>query len=49
MKVGSEEESKLLEFIEKFVADEESGLVEEESVEDVKKRVNAMLRELEGK
>lgn len=49
VKVGSEEETKLLEFIDKFVEDEESGLVEEESVENVKKRVNAMLKEIEDK
>lgn len=47
--VGSEEETKLLEFIEKFVEDEESGLVEEESVENIKKRVNALLKEIEDR
>lgn len=47
--VGSEEETALLAFIDKFVEDEESGLIEEESVEDVKKRVNAMLKEIEDR
>jgi hypothetical protein len=45
---GSEEEAALLEFLEKFVADEESGVVEE-SVEEVKKRVNAILKEIEDR
>jgi hypothetical protein len=49
LKVGSEEETRLLEFIEKFVEDEESGVVEEESVESVKKRVNAMLKKIEDR
>jgi len=35
--------------LEKFTADEESGIVEQESVEEVKKRVNAMLKEIEDK
>ena len=47
--VGSEEETKLLEFMDKFVEDEESGLVEEESVDSIKQRVNAMLKEIEDK
>lgn len=47
--VGSEEETKILEFMDKFVEDEESGLVEEESVESIKKRVNAMLKEIEDR
>jgi hypothetical protein len=47
--VGSEEETKILEFMDKFVEDEESGLVEEESVESIKRRVNAMLKEIEDK
>jgi len=49
MPVGSEEETTFLEFLEKFTADEESGIVEQESVEEVKKRVNAMLKEIEDK
>jgi hypothetical protein len=49
VKMGSEEETKLLEFMEQFVDDEESGLVEEESVESIKKRVNAMLKEIEDR
>ena len=49
MKVGSEEETAMLEFLEKFTAEEESGMVEQESVEEVKKRVNAMLKEIEDR
>jgi hypothetical protein len=44
---GSEEETQLLGFMEKLVADEESGLFDEESVEDIKKRVHAMLKKIE--
>ena len=46
---GSEEEAALLEFLEKFVEDEESGVVEQESIEEVKKRVNALLKEIENR
>jgi hypothetical protein len=46
---GSEEEAALLEFLEKFVEDEESGVLEQESVEEVKKRVNSILKEIEDR
>jgi hypothetical protein len=46
---GSEEEAKILEFMKKFIEDEQSGLVEQESVEDVKKRLNAVLKEIEDR
>jgi hypothetical protein len=49
MAVGSEEETAMLEFLEKFTEEEESGLLEQESVEEVKKRVNAMLKEIEDR
>jgi hypothetical protein len=49
MKVGSEEETKLLEFMDKLVEQEESGLVQEESVDEIKRRVNAMLKEIEDR
>ena len=48
-KVGSEKEAKLLEFIQEFLRREEIGLVEEEGVEQIKKRVNAMLKEIEDR
>jgi hypothetical protein len=47
--MGSEEETKLLEFIDKFIEDEESGRVEEEPVEEIKRRVNEMLKEIEDR
>ena len=47
--VGSEEETKLMEFIQDFMEQEQSGLVEEESVEEIKKRVNVMLKEIEDR
>jgi hypothetical protein len=47
--VGSEEETAMLEFLEKFTEQEESGLLEQESVEEVKKRVNTMLKEIEDR
>ena len=47
--VGSEEETKLMEFIQNFMEQEQSGLVQEESVEEIKKRVNAMLKEIEDR
>ena len=49
MALGSEEETAMLEFLEKFTEEEESGLLEQESVEEVKKRVNAMLKEIEDR
>jgi len=49
LKVGSEEESKLLEFMDTFVEREESGSVQEESVDEIKKQVNAMLKEIEDR
>lgn len=48
-KIGSEEEAKILEFMDKLVEQEESGLVEEESVDEIKRRVNAMLKEIEDR
>ena len=47
--VGSEKETKLLEFIQNFMEQERSELVQEESVEEIKKRVNAMLKEIEDR
>lgn len=47
--VGSEEETKLMGFIQDFMEQEQSGLVQEESVEEIKKRVNAMLKEIEDR
>jgi hypothetical protein len=47
--VGSEEETKLMEFIRDFMEQDQSGLVQEESVEEIKKRVNAMLKEIEDR
>lgn len=44
---GGEGEARLMEFMQKFIEDEQSGMVEQESVEDVKRRVNAMLKEIE--
>ena len=38
-----------MEFIQNFMEDEQSGMVEEESVEEIKKRVNAMLKEIEDR
>jgi hypothetical protein len=49
LKVGSEEETALLDFLEKFTDDEERGVFEPESVDEVKKRVNAMLKEIEDR
>ena len=46
---GSEKESKLLEVLRKIVDDEESGMVEQESVESIKKRVNVMLKEIDNR
>jgi hypothetical protein len=46
---GSEKETKLMEFIDKFVEDEESGAVQPEPVEDIKKRVHAMLKKIEDR
>lgn len=48
-KIGSEEEAKILEFMDKLVEQEESGLVAEESVDEIKRRVNAMLKEIEDR
>lgn len=48
-KIGSEEEAKILEFMDKLVQQEESGLVQEESVDEIKRRVNAMLKEIEDR
>ena len=48
MEVGSAEEAELLKFMSKFIEDEESGEVREESVEEVKKRVDKLLRDIEG-
>ena len=48
-KIGSEEEAKILEFMDKLVEQEESGLVAEESVDEIKRRVNAMLKEVEDR
>ena len=47
--VGSKKETKLLEFIQNFMEQERSELVQEESVEEIKKRVNAMLKEIEDR
>lgn len=44
---GSEQEAKLLEELRKIVDNEDSGRVEQENVESIKKRVNAMLKEIE--
>jgi hypothetical protein len=47
--VGSEEETALLEFMDKFVEQESSGLVEEESIDEIKRRVHAMLKEIKDR
>ena len=49
LRVGSEEETALMEFMGKFIEDEESGKFEQQSVDEVKKRVNAMLKEIEDR
>jgi len=49
LKVGSEEETKLLDFIRGFIVQEENGDIEKESVESIKKRVHAMLKEIEDR
>jgi hypothetical protein len=46
--VGSEGEAKLLEFMDKFIEEEESGLVREESLEEVRARVEELLSQIDG-
>jgi hypothetical protein len=47
--LGSEEEAKLLEALTKLIEDTESGVAEDESVEDIQKRVHLMLKQIEDR
>jgi hypothetical protein len=46
---GSEKEAKLMELLEDFIEQEENELVEEEPIDAVKRRVNAILKEIEDR
>lgn len=48
-KYGSEKEAKLMELLEDFIEQENNEMVEEEPVEAVKRRVNAVLKEIEDR